>query len=109
MKSDIDRLLRERQATILRERRSIERQPFVRPVFIVSHRNGDVQIGGFSKDMSPHGIAVISPNNWQSGTLATLSIHSLFGAQVNIRAEARWSEPYGEGWHITGWHFVDLT
>jgi hypothetical protein len=58
--------------------------------------------------MSPHGIAVISPNRWQPGTLATLSIHSLFGDQVSVRGEARWSEAYGEEWFITGWHFVDL-
>lgn len=109
MRSDIDRLLKERQATILRERRSIERQPFVRPVAISSQRLGETDIKGFSKDMSQHGIAVITTCDWATGTLATLHVHSLFGAHVTVRGEARWTEPYGEGWYITGWHFVDLS
>lgn len=109
MRSDIDRLLKERQATILRERRSIERQPFVRPVVISSHRHSEEEIKGFSKDMSQHGIAVITPCNWAMGTLATLNVHSLFGAHVSVRGEVRWTETYGDGWYITGWHFVDLS
>ncbi len=108
MRSEIDRLLRERQATILRERRGTERHHFVRPVLIQSHRNGDTQVQGFSKDMSQHGMAIISPCNWQLGLLATLRVHSLFEADVDVRAEARWSEPYGDNWFITGWHFLDV-
>jgi hypothetical protein len=108
VRSDIDRLLKERQATILHERRSVERQPFVRPVAVLNSRNGEEKVEGFSKDMSQHGIAIISPSTWRPGARATLHIHSLYGANVSLQAEARWSEAFGEGWFITGWHFSDL-
>ena len=104
--ADIDRLLKEGQTSVLRERRAVERQPFVRPVTVVLSRNGET-VEGFSKDMSPHGIALITRREWPSGTQSTLKILSLFGSDVEVRSEARWSAKFGRGWFVTGWHFLD--
>ena len=104
MTPEIDRLLKERQRTMLRERRAADRQPFVRPIHVQTQRGNAL---AFSRDMSEHGIAVISQASWQTGTMATLSVHSLFGTDVQIRAEARWTEQFGKDWHITGWRFIE--
>lgn len=100
---EIDRLLKERQTTMLRERRAADRQPFTRPVKIEGNRES---YDGFSRDMSRDGIALISQKEFRTGSLATLNIHSLFGRSVSIRAEARWSEAFGKEWFITGWRFT---
>lgn len=104
MSSEIDRLLSERQRTMLRERRAADRQPFTRPVHVQTQRGSNL---AFSRDMSRDGIALISQASWPTGTMATLRVHSLFSHDAEIRAEARWSEPYGKDWHITGWRFIN--
>ncbi len=108
MKDAIDRLLKERQMFVLRERRSVGRQPFVRPVTIVAARTGQ-KVAAFSRDISPHGIAVISKIAWKDSTLATLRIHSLLGDDVELESRVRWTDPFGLGWYVTGWHFLEAT
>jgi len=100
-----DRLLRE-QIPVMRERRGLERKPFVRPVTVLAGPHGEERIASFSRDLSPVGIGVISDVTWQVGQIATLEIHSLMGRPVRVRCEVRWCEPYGEGWHLSGWHFL---
>ena len=102
----VDQLLKENQAALLRERRSNNRKPFVRPVKIIAGRDHSESHDGFSRDISAQGIGVISRVQWQPQAIAIIEIHQLQGSDVAVRAEARWSEPFGDGWYSTGWRFL---
>ena len=104
----VDSLLREQQATVLRERRAVDRQPFVRPLQIIPSRTGKPQ-SGFSRDVSRHGISVIIKEPMSPGTIATLQVHSLYGLPLEVRAEVRWCDPFGDGWYSSGWYFLEST
>ncbi len=102
----IDTLLKEHQASILRERRSSDRQPFVRPVKILSLR-GETARQGFSRDISRNGISIVLSHPIQAGMIAILEVHSLHGDPAKVRAEARWCDTFGEGWYAIGWYFLE--
>ena len=102
----VDTLLREQQATILRERRAVDRQPFVRPLQIIPSREGD-PLFGFSRDVSRHGISVVTSEPLTPGTRALLQIHSTFGQPLEVRAQVRWCDSFGAGWFSSGWFFLE--
>ncbi len=102
----VDSLLREQQATNLRERRAVDRQPFVRPLHVIPSRNGKPQ-AGFSRDVSRHGISIVLHEPLNPGTIAVLQVHSLYGPPLEVRAEVRWCDPFGDGWYATGWYFLE--
>jgi hypothetical protein len=102
----IDTLLREQQTSVLKDRRTVDRQPFVRPMQIVPSRSGK-PIAGFSRDVSRHGISIILGESLSPGTIATLEIHRLYGAPLRIKAEVRWCDSFGEGWYCSGWYFLE--
>jgi hypothetical protein len=104
--SAVDTLLREQQATILRERRAVDRQPFVRPLEIIPSRSG-ASLSGFSRDVSRHGISVITSEPLTPGTIALLQVHSIFGAPLEVRAQVRWCDSFGTGWFSSGWYFLE--
>ena len=101
----VDQLLKENQASILRERRATSRTAFTRPVTITTGRKEPTL--GFSRDICNQGLGVIDQVKWATGSIAEIEIHSLFGRNVVVRAEARWSDTFGNGWFVTGWHFLD--
>lgn len=101
----VDQLLKENQASLLRERRASSRTTFTRPVTIVAGRKPPTI--GFSRDISSQGLGVIDQIEWTKGTIAEIEIHSLFGRNVTVRAEVRWCDSFGTGWYVTGWHFLD--
>ena len=101
----VEQLLKESEVALLSERRASPRKPFARPVLITHGRNGTFP--GFSRDISDFGIGVIDQSEWESGTIADIEIHSLFGRNVTVRAEARWCDQYGKGFYVTGWYFLD--
>ena len=107
MSEAISRLLRENQQQLLRERRSVQRKPFVRPVAVRSGPELLVQAKAFSRDLSNIGIGLICDREWDIGTVATLEIHSISGHPVRIRCDLRWSESFGRGWYSTGWRFLE--
>ena len=100
----IDELLEESQAEVPDERRSVARKPFAHPVKILTGR-GETH-DGCSKDISKNGISILTRFEWRQNTIATLTIHSLKGRDVTIKAEARWCQLFGEGWYLSGWRFV---
>jgi hypothetical protein len=100
----IDALLREHQTTILRERRAVDRQPFVRPVELVIPRRDLLR--AFSRDISRNGISLIVNAEVAPGTNGLLRVHSVFGNPLETQAEARWCDPFGTGWYVTGWYFL---
>ena len=103
----IEGLLKEYEAEMMRDRRSVRRKPFVRPILLTAGRNRDEVHEVFSRDICVNGIGIISRIEWSEGTRARMSIHSINNKQtVTVDAEARWSAPYGKGWFISGWNFI---
>ena len=104
----ISRLLRENQQQLLRERKSVGRKHFVRPVSVGMCRYQDVKLDAFSKDLSPNSIGLICDMAVSVGTIATLEIHSISNRPVRIRSELRSSNAMGSGWYSTNWHFLEI-
>ena len=102
----IDALLKEHQATIMKERRAVDRQPFARPVKVVTQR-GEVSIQGFTRDISRHGVSIILPEMVRPVMIASLHVHSLYGRSFDVRAENRWCDSFGDGWYTSGWFFLE--
>lgn len=100
----IDGLLREQQAIVLQERRSSNRQPFVRPVLVKRNRKQDLQ--AFSRDISHKGICLIVNEDLKAKVVCDLEIHSIGSTPAYMRAELRWSNRFGKGWFVTGWQFL---
>ena len=107
MSPEIDRLLRERQTTALRDRRAADRQPFVRPVQLELPRH-EKFLQGFSRDVSLRGMSLITAHPIGIGVVGVLHIHSVLGACVSLRAEARWCEDFGRDWFVSGWGFLNV-
>ena len=103
----IQQLMKEHEAELLRERRSADRKPFVRPIVIATGRDHDSVHHGFSRDISQIGIGMVTRDEWEEGTHAILTIHSLAKRVVRVSAEVRWCQTYGEGWYLSGWRFLD--
>ena len=103
----VEKLLKENQAELLADRRSVRRTPFARPVQIASGRDRTEQHEGFSRDISAVGIGIISRVQWPERTVVRLTVHSVKGKPLVVDAEARWTQDYGLGWFLTGWAFLD--
>lgn len=106
--STVRQLIKEGEAELLKERRSVDRKPFVRPVKILAGRNQEFVHEAFSRDISSIGVGIISATEFDENQLATLAIHSLEGRRdIPVRARVKWSKPYGYGWYISGWLFLE--
>ncbi len=103
--ASIQLLLKENEAELLRERRSSDRKPFVRPVVVATGRNHEKLHDAFSRDISLIGMGLVSRSNFQPGKLAILTIHSLGKHVIRVTAEVRWCQAYGDGWFLSGWSF----
>ena len=103
----VAKLLKDNETAMLRERRAVDRKPFARPVTIESGKSPDEIHEAFARDISPLGIGIISRVNWRERTRACLSIHTVVrNEQTRLLAEAKWTKPFGKGWYLTGWHFI---
>ena len=100
----IQQLIKENESLLLRERRSVDRIAFVRPVIIQPSRSSDT-INAFSRDISPRGIGLVSPAPFEPPSMVTLKIHSFKGQNKVIQAESRFCEEFGEGWYLVGFIF----
>ena len=103
----VEQLLREEHAQIMRERRSVHRNPFVRPVTIVIPDTGQC-IVGFSKNISQVGIGVVTKIDIPLETVATVHISRVDKDDVVLQAECRWQRQFVRDWHISGWHFLQI-
>jgi len=99
-------LLKENEKGLLQERRGVDRKPFVHPVTIASGRNHREIHKAFSRDISPTGIGLVSQVEWAEQTCVTLQIHTVRGKRIDLKARARWTRRYGDGWFLTGWNFL---
>ena len=104
--TSIQQLMKENEVSLIRERRSADRKPFVRPIVIATGRNHDTLQDAFSRDISSNGMGIVTSTEWTVGTRAVLTIHSLSKHTVRVSAEVRWCQEYGSGWYLSGWNFL---
>ncbi|GAB5443869.1 MAG: hypothetical protein Fues2KO_42180 [Fuerstiella sp.] len=107
MQLQLDQLMTEIKRAKFKERRTEQREPCTRPVSI--YYGDDQLLTAFTKNVSRQGVAIISSREWHPGEIATVRIHSLERFPLCFRCEVRWSEPYGDGWFVTGWKFMSAT
>ena len=104
----VAKLLKDNETAMLRERRAVDRKPFARPVTIECGKDQSEIHDAFSRDISPIGIGIISRVNFRERTRAYLTVHTIVRQeQTRVLAEVRWTKPFGKGWYLTGWHFLE--
>lgn len=91
---------------VIRDRRSAERRPFVRPVLITFGRDKHTEIQTTSNTLSQLGIGLIHDVELQVGRTGVLTIHRLHEDPVRIRADVRWCQPFCGSWFASGWRFI---
>lgn len=104
--ASIQALLKDRDKELMRERRTVHRKPFVRPLEVTIGRNRNEVYAGFTRDISHVGIGTILPVEIRDGTLAVMKIPMLGNRMTSIEAQARWTSEFCENWYVTGWTFV---
>jgi hypothetical protein len=86
------------------ERRTERRVPFFSPISITE---GPVQFSCFSRDISPSGISLLHYTAMELGKVV-LTIPSKRYGLIRIRTNILWCRPCGEGWYLSGAHFLEV-
>lgn len=89
----------------LRDRRTEKRRPFVRPVWITFGPGRRDIHEAFAQDISEKGIAVVGQTDVSERTTGWISVSLISCKLVTVRCRAKWTEPFGDGWFLTGWEF----
>ena len=104
--NDISLLLKDRESEYLRERRSVDRKLFLRPIEIaIGPARRDIT-KAFSRDISTQGIGTMSEREFVDYTRARVTVHLSNRKKIEVDAEARWTQTFGSRWFITGWSFL---
>lgn len=103
-------LAHEEAGQAIRERRSTNREPLVRPVrlFALADHGRELIAEGFSKNFSPVGIGLVTREKPDEGLVAVVEIHRFGKAPVYVLAECRWRDNFGGNWHLSGWKFLSV-
>ena len=105
----VQNLIREEIQHVSRERRSAHRESLIRPVTISLRHDEDIIVRGFTRNISPMGVGVISDLDFVVGGVSIIKIHSLENQDKRVLSECRWSNPFGDGWFVSGWNFLSVT
>lgn len=109
---NIDRLvqdlLREDQRRLQHDRRSIHRNPFVRPVQAVLSEPPDTCRRGFTKNISALGVGVVLDGFVPERTTVRLFIHRFSDEPNCVVCECRWCDEFGQSWFWAGLNFLHI-
>lgn len=89
------------------ERRSLHRQMLVRPITVVSREGGET-VGGISRNISALGVCVLTRKPMTEGSIARICVHCLDSEPKVFLSECRWNRKFGNGWNMSGWHFINM-
>ena len=90
------------------ELRSAHRENLVFPVSITLTEK-ELEISGFSRNVSVSGICVLCDTEVIAGEQATMEIYRLHQPEASrILAECRWCKPFGDEYYASGWQFSSL-
>ena len=82
----VTRLLSEDKKYSMKDRRSIARRPFFRPITLyLGREQGDPQ-SGFARDLNESGIGLVHDFAIEPGKIANIAVHRLWDAPAVIRA-----------------------
>ena len=98
-------LLREDAEYDRHENRSMHREHLVRSVLVQLRTPHEQLISSFSRNISGHGIGLITVDPIPKGANAVLTIEGLRFPDTSVVSECRWSLAYGKNWHFSGWQF----
>lgn len=101
-------LCEEEQQRLVDDRRATCRVPFVRPLVVNNRTTHAKPVDGFSRNISPLGIGIVSKESFAIGDVGTIEIHRFRNLPVVILAECRWSDSFGTSWHYSGWSFLSI-
>jgi hypothetical protein len=90
------------------DRRAAARIPFVRPLRVIPRGSQGEVIEGFSRNISPLGLGVVSRDAFKLGDVARIEIHRFGQSPAVILAECRWCDRFGHNWNFSGWCFLSL-
>lgn len=105
----VTELLDEDRRRVQVERRSVHREPFVRPVTAVFSESPNHRVNGFTKNISPLGVGVILPGPIPEGSSVRLFIHRFGRPPSCVVCECRWCDEFGEGWYTLGMNFMHVS
>lgn len=103
----VEQLLEEDRQFERSERRVSFRESISRPVTI-KVRDQVTEYPGFSKNISFEGIGLISQKDFAANLEAKIEIHSSQDKNPIVLCRLAWCRPFGEGWYVSGWHFVTV-
>ena len=101
-------LIAEEQQRLVDDRRSVGRVAFVRQLIVTKGSTASNPIDGFSRNISPLGIGIVSKEPFTMGDVATIEIHRFHSSPSAILAECRWSDTFGSRWYFSGWSFLSV-
>lgn len=87
------------------ESRSMHREHLVRSVLIQLRQPHEKIITSFSRNISGHGIGLITQEPIPGRATAVLTVEGLRLQDTSIISECRWCLAYGANWHFSGWQF----
>lgn len=90
------------------ENRSAIRQGLVVPV-TVQFSNEDVEMTGFTRNISNSGVGLLLPEPCKEGDRAVITMERTDGkGSYSVLSECRWCKPFGESWLFSGWKFISV-
>ena len=104
---EIEHLLKKLEAdetTYDNEMRSLDREKLVLPVEL-STTDGELEVHAFSRNLSPGGTSLITPQPFSHGENMNLvlNLHNLLSRHT---AECCWSQRFGQAYWTSGWKFT---
>jgi hypothetical protein len=99
-------LLEEDRKRVQVERRSLHREPFVRPAIVVLSDAPCFRLSGFTRNISSRGVGVVLDGALPEGISVRLFIHRFQRPPTGVICGCRWCDEYGNGWYAVGMNFL---
>ena len=91
-----------------RDLRSVPREKLVLPVAL-RLKDCSTYVHAFTRNLSPHGMCLVSDRPFQQESFCKVLIHRLgTGSENELLAQCRWCKPFGTGYWVTGWQFLNV-
>jgi hypothetical protein len=89
------------------ERRDAKRSPFFRPARIGLNRQQPC-LSAIVRDLSPTGIGLLHAMPLGRDEISVAIRSKKSGEVTTLQARLDWCESFGEGWYISGGHFLGV-
>ena len=90
-----------------RELRSVHREKLIIPAEVMF--DSGESLSAFTRNISSKGVCIMSCQEIEPMTKATLKLFRMSQAPGTVLAECRWSKPFGDHYWVSGWLFLQVT